>query len=84
MPQLWYPKCLNCKGSHSASSRDCTRFVVEKAALQIQAESQCLIAEAHEQAKHASTTANDSYAAAASSQLSNQSRTLQPKDGNQS
>ena len=78
------PKCLNCKGSQSVSSRECPRFVVEKAALQIQAESHCSIAEAREQAEQASTRANDSYAAAASSQLSNQSRTLQPKDGNQS
>ena len=73
------PKCLNCKGSNSASSRECPRFVVEKAALQIQAESHCSIAKAHEQAEQASTTANDSYAAAASSQLSNQSRTFPPK-----
>ena len=67
--------------------------MVEKAALQIQAESHCSIAEAREQAEQASTTANDTYATAASSnsttvnqstQLSNQSRTLQPKDGNQS
>ena len=50
------PKCLNCKGSHSASSRDCPRFVTEKAALQIQAESNCSLVDARKQVEQTPAT----------------------------
>ena len=50
------PKCLNCKGSHSASSRDCPRFVTEKAALQIQAESNCSFVDARKQVEQTPAT----------------------------
>ena len=52
------PKCLNCKGSHSALSRDCPRFAAEKAALQIQAESNCSLVDARKQVEQTSATAN--------------------------
>ena len=52
------PKCLNCKGSHSASSRDCPRFAAEKAALQIQAESNCALVDARKQVEQTSATTN--------------------------
>ena len=55
------PKCLNCKGSHSASSRDCPRFAAEKAALQIQAESNCSLVDARKQVEQTSATDNTEH-----------------------
>ena len=52
------PKCLNCKGSHTASSRDCARFVTERAALQIHAESNCSLVDARQQVEQTSATTN--------------------------
>ena len=52
------PKCLNCKGSHSTSSRDCPRFAAEKAALQIQAESNCSLVDARKEVEQTSATTN--------------------------
>ena len=52
------PKCLNCKGSHTASDRDCPRFVAEKAALQIQAESHCPLVDARKKVEQTSATTN--------------------------
>ena len=52
------PKCLNCKGSHTAWDRDCPRFVAEKAALQIQAESHCSLVDARKKVEPTSATTN--------------------------
>ena len=52
------PKCLNCKGSHTASDRDCPRFVAEKAALQIQVESHCSLVDARKKVEQTSATTN--------------------------
>ena len=52
------PNCLNCKGPHTAFSRDCPRFVTEKAALQIQEESNCSLVDARKQVEQTSATTN--------------------------
>ena len=52
------PKCLNCKGSHTASDRDCPRFVAEEAAPQIQAESHCSLVNARKRVEQTSATTN--------------------------
>ena len=44
--------------TNSASSRDCPRFAPEKAALQIQAESNCSLVDARKQVEQTSATAN--------------------------
>ena len=84
-PNADNPKCLNCEGQHSASSRECPRFMVEKAALQIHAKSLCSLADAHKEVEQTSTITNtehDSYATAASplnqwTQPSNRSQDIQ-------
>ena len=52
------PKCLNYKRSHTASDRDCPRFVAEKAALQIQAESHCSLVDARKKVEQTSASTN--------------------------
>ena len=63
-PNKESPICANCKGTHSAASKECPAFITEKRALEIQAESHCTISAAREQAGHDASTeeAAKSYA----------------------
>ena len=63
-PNKESPTCANCKGTHSAASKECPAFITEKRALEIQAESHCTISAAREQAGHDASTeeAAKSYA----------------------
>ena len=85
------PKCLNCSGPHPASSKECPRFAVEKAAVQIQAKSHCSLTDARKQVEQASATSNpecDSYASAAHqsphtvNQLTHQNQALECENRN--
>ena len=77
-------KCPNCEGAHSAASRECPVFIIEKEALRIQAETRCPLAEARKRAGQPTTAeeATHSYAQVASSQAALANRSLALSDEN--
>ena len=80
------PKCPNCGALHSASSKVCPKFVVEKNTLLIKAENQCSLAKASKQAEQAPTdsdTRRDSYASAASINTNTTNQLTQLRNHNQ-